>query len=63
MTDSPLTLADIIQMTLRDGENWAVAHARRLLELIQQIGVDARVRLERMDQCLRWLDEESFGVL
>jgi len=23
----------------------------------------AQVRLERMAQCLRWLDEESFGIL
>ncbi len=37
---SELTLDDIIQMTLQTGENWALAHAKRLLELIQQIGVD-----------------------
>jgi len=35
-----LTLNDIIQMTQRDGESWAVAHAKRLLELIRQIGQD-----------------------
>ncbi len=35
-----LTLDDIIQMTLEVGEDWAVAHAERLLKLIQQIGVD-----------------------
>jgi uncharacterized protein len=40
MPESQLTLEDVIQMTLQAGENWAVAHARRLLELIQQIGVD-----------------------
>lgn len=40
MPESQLTLEDIIQMTLQAGENWAVAHAKRLLELIQQIGVD-----------------------
>lgn len=40
MTENQLTLADIIQMTLQAGENWAVAHAQRLLELIKQIGVD-----------------------
>ncbi len=40
MTENQLTLDDIIQMTLQAGENWAVAHARRLLELIQQIGTD-----------------------
>lgn len=40
MIDTKLTLNDIIQMTLQTGENWAVAHAQRLLELIKQIGVD-----------------------
>ena len=38
--DAQLTLDDIIQMTLQVGENWAVAHARRLIELIKQIGAD-----------------------
>ena len=33
-----LTPEDIIEMTLSVGEDWAVAHARRLLELIRQIG-------------------------
>jgi uncharacterized protein len=40
MAEDQLTLDDIIQMTLQAGENWAVAHAKRLLELIEQIGVD-----------------------
>src|SRR5512140_3146600 len=40
MTEDQLTLDDIIQMTLQAGESWAVAHAKRLLELIKQIGVD-----------------------
>lgn len=40
MTENQLTLDDIIQMTLQAGENWAVAHAKRLLELIKQIGAD-----------------------
>lgn len=38
MINHSLTLDQIIQMTLETGENWAVAHARRLLELIKQIG-------------------------
>ena len=29
-----------MQLTLRDGEGWAVAHAQRLLELIKLIGAD-----------------------
>lgn len=40
MTNTQLTLDDIIQMTLEVGEDWAVAHAERLLELIQQICKD-----------------------
>jgi len=40
MTEHQLTLDNIIQMTLQSGENWALAHARRLLELINQIGMD-----------------------
>ncbi len=40
MTENPLTLDDIIQMTQQAGEDWAVAHASRLLELIKQIGAD-----------------------
>ena len=35
-----LTLDDIIQMTREVGEAWAVAHAKRLLELIKQIGAE-----------------------
>jgi len=35
-----ITLNDIIQMTLRVGEDWAAAHARRLVELVKHIGAD-----------------------
>jgi uncharacterized protein len=40
MSEKPFTLDDIIEMTQRDGESWAVAHARRLLQLINEIGRD-----------------------
>ena len=40
MIKAQLTLADIIQLTHEVGEDWAVAHARRLLELVKQIGAD-----------------------
>src|SRR5512138_3920438 len=40
MINSQLTLDDVMQTTLQAGENWAVAHAKRLLELIKQIGAD-----------------------
>lgn len=38
--DIQFTLKDIIQMTFDVGEDWAIAHAKRLLELIHQIGTD-----------------------
>lgn len=40
MTESKLTLEDIVNLTLQAGENWAVAHAKRLGEIIKQIGAD-----------------------
>ena len=40
MDTSQLTLTGIIQMTLEVGEDWAVAHAKRLIELVKRIGTD-----------------------
>jgi HD superfamily phosphodiesterase len=40
MESTRLILDDIIQMTLEVGEDWAVAHAERLLRLIEHIGAD-----------------------
>ena len=40
METIPLTLNNVIQMTQRVGDDWAIAHARRLIELVKQIGVD-----------------------
>jgi HD superfamily phosphodiesterase len=40
METIPLTTNDIIQMTRRVGEDWAIAHAKRLIELIKQISTD-----------------------
>ncbi len=40
MIENQLNLDNIIQLTLQNGENWAVAHAKRLLELVKQIGAD-----------------------
>ena len=39
MIETSLTLDDIIRLTQEVGEEWAVAHAKRLLHLIEQIGV------------------------
>jgi uncharacterized protein len=44
-----LTLDDIIQMTLQVGEAWAVAHAKRLIFLIKQIGADIPYDVHVMD--------------
>ncbi len=40
MIETQLTFDDIIQMTMQVGEDWAVAHAKRLIELVKQISVD-----------------------
>ncbi len=40
MIETKLTFDDIVQMTMQVGEDWAVAHARRLIELVKQISVD-----------------------
>jgi HD superfamily phosphodiesterase len=40
MIETQLTLDDIIQMTLEVGEDWAIAHAKRLIELVKQICTD-----------------------
>ena len=38
--DAQLSLNDIIQMTQQVGDDWAVTHAKRLIELVKQISVD-----------------------
>ena len=40
MIETLLPLDDIIKMTQQIGEDWAVAHAKRLIELVKQISVD-----------------------
>ena len=40
MIEARLKIDDIIQMTLKVGEDWAIAHAKRLLKLIELIGRD-----------------------
>jgi len=40
MPVTQLTLDDIIQMMIQAGEDWAVAHAKRLIELVKQISDD-----------------------
>jgi HD superfamily phosphodiesterase len=40
METNNLTLDDIIQFTVEIGEDWAVSHAERLLQLVEQIASD-----------------------
>jgi HD superfamily phosphodiesterase len=40
MIKTQFTLDDIVQMTMEVGEDWAVAHAKRLIELVKLISVD-----------------------
>lgn len=40
MIETKLTLDDILQMTMQVEEDWAVAHAKRLIELVKQISAD-----------------------
>lgn len=49
MAEDQLTLDDIIQMTLDVGEDWAVAHAERLLKLIEQIGAEIEYDFQIME--------------
>lgn len=40
MTEKTLTLLDLEQMTIADGEGWAITHVRRLLKLVDEIGME-----------------------
>lgn len=40
MPTNQFTLDDIIQFTVEIGEDWVVAHAERLLRLVEQIAID-----------------------
>lgn len=48
MVATQIELNDVIEMTLSGGEGWAVAHARRLLELAHRIGQDTPHDLEAL---------------
>ena len=49
MIKAEFTLDDIIQMTREAGDDWAIAHAKRLLELIKQIGANLPHDLRLME--------------
>jgi uncharacterized protein len=56
------TLADIIQMTLDVGEDWAVAHAKRLIELVKQISGDLPYDAHVMELAAYMHDWGAFPV-
>lgn len=60
MIKSLLTLDDIIQMTQEAGEDWAVAHAKRLLALIRLIGVDISYDLHILELAVYMHDWGAF---
>lgn len=61
MDSVTLTLDDIIQMTLEIGEDWAVAHAERLLQLIEQIGAGMPYNFRLMEYAAYMHDWGAFA--
>lgn len=60
MDTTKLTLDEIIQMTLDVGEAWAVAHAKRLLRLVEQISADLPYDREVMELAVYMHDWGAF---
>jgi HD superfamily phosphodiesterase len=60
MSTVKLTLDDIIQMTLEVGEDWAVAHAERLLRLVDQIAEEGFYDLQVMEMAAYLHDWGAF---
>jgi HD superfamily phosphodiesterase len=62
MIETHLTLDDIIQMTVDTGEDWAVAHAKRLIELVKQISGELPYDLHVMELATYMHDWGAFPV-
>lgn len=62
MINDQLNLDDIIQKTLRVGEDWAVSHARRLLVLTRQIGADLSYDVQIMELAAYLHDWGAFPI-
>jgi HD superfamily phosphodiesterase len=62
MIETQLTLDDIIQMTVDTGEDWAVAHAKRLIELVKQISGELPYDLHVMELATYMHDWGAFPV-
>jgi HD superfamily phosphodiesterase len=62
MIETQLTLDDIIQMTMQVGEDWAVAHAKRLIELVKLISDDLPYDKQVMELATYMHDWGAFPV-
>lgn len=62
MITTQLTLDDIIQMTVQVGEDWAIAHVRRLMELVKQISGDLPYDAHVMELAAYMHDWGAFPV-
>ena len=62
MITTQLTLDDIIQTTVQVGEDWAIAHAKRLIELVKQISGDLPYNVHVMELAAYMHDWGAFPV-
>ena len=62
MITTQLTLDDIIQTTVQVGEDWAIAHAKRLIELVKQISGDLPYDAHVMELAAYMHDWGAFPV-
>jgi HD superfamily phosphodiesterase len=60
--EKQLTLEDVIELTEKIGEEWAVAHAKRLLELIRLIGEDLTYDTDLLELAAYMHDWGAFSL-
>jgi HD superfamily phosphodiesterase len=62
MIETQLTVDDIIRLTQHVGEDWAVAHARRLIDLVKQINMNSPYDSHVMELAVYMHDWGAFPV-
>jgi HD superfamily phosphodiesterase len=62
MIETQLTVDDIIRLTQHVGEDWAVAHARRLIDLVKQINMNIPYDSHVMELAVYMHDWGAFPV-
>jgi uncharacterized protein len=62
MIEAQFTSDDLIQMMVQLGENWAIAHAQRLIELVKQISGDLSYDRNVMELAAYLHDWGAFSV-